>query len=80
MWDNPLLQWQQNLLERLERALGRTLGDADGRCLAWDPASETLTVVTQPLLGELRSQNLISNVFRAGNRGRRTTWAAPERD
>ena len=78
MWETPLLQWQQNLLDRLERALGRKLSDADVRCVAWNPAGETLTVVTQPLLGELRAQNLISNVFRAGNRGRRVTWAAPE--
>jgi hypothetical protein len=77
MWESPLLQWQQNLLERLERALGRKLGDADVRCVSWNAAGETLTVVTQPLLGELRAANLTSNVFRAANRGRRTTWAAP---
>jgi hypothetical protein len=77
MWESPLLQWQQNLLDRLERALGRTLSDADVRCVSWNVAGETLTVVTQPLLGELRAANLTSNVFRAANRGRRTTWAAP---
>ncbi len=77
MWESPLLQWQQNLLERLERALGRKLNDADVRCVSWNSAGETLTVVTQPLLGELRAANLTSNVFRAANRGRRTTWAAP---
>jgi hypothetical protein len=74
MWESPLLQWQQNLLERLELALGRKLGDDDVRCVAWNAAGETLTVVTQPLLGELRALNLISNVFRAANRGRQTTW------
>jgi hypothetical protein len=77
IWESPLLQWQQNLLERLERALGRKLSDADVRCVSWNTAGETLTVVTQPLLGELRAANLTSNVFRAANRGRRTTWAAP---
>jgi hypothetical protein len=77
MWEGPLLQWQQTLLDRLERALGRKLSDADVRCVSWNAAGETLTVVTQPLLGELRAQNLISNVFRAGNRGRQATWAAP---
>ena len=76
MWESPLLQWQQNLLERLEHSLGRQLSDADVRCVSWNPAGETLTVVTQPLLGELRAANLTSNVFRARNRGRRTTWAA----
>ena len=73
MWESPLLQWQQNLLERLERALGRKLGDADVRCVSWNAAGETLTVVTQPLLGELRAANLTSNVFRASTRGRWTT-------
>ena len=76
MWETPLLQWQQNLLERLERALGRKLSDADVRCVAWNSGGETLTVVTQPLLGELRAQNSISNVFRAGYRGRRTSPTA----
>jgi hypothetical protein len=65
VWEVPLLPWEQYLLERLERALGRKLGDADVRCVAWNPAGETLTVVRQPLLSELRELNLMSDVFRA---------------
>ena len=68
MWEVPLLPWEQYLLERLERALGRKLDEGDIRCVAWNHAGETLTVVTQPLLGELRELNLMSNVFRAPNR------------
>ncbi len=68
VWEVPLLPWEQYLLERLERALGRKLGDADVRCVAWNPAGETLTVVRQPLLGELRELNLMSDVFRAASR------------
>lgn len=68
MWESPLLQWQHTLLERVERALGRKLDDADTRCVAWNPAEESLAVVTQPLLGELRTLNLMSNVFRVANR------------
>ena len=67
MWKVPLLQWQQKLLERLERALGRELGEGDLRCVAWNAADETLAVVTQPLLAELRALNLMSNVFRAAD-------------
>ena len=48
MWKLPLLRWQQDLLGRLGRALGRKLNDADVRSVAWDPAAEALTVVTQP--------------------------------
>ena len=77
MWQTTLIQWQQNLLNRLELALGRKLGESDVPCVAWNPAAETLTVAAQPLLGELKAQNLISNVFRAANRGRRS-WPAPE--
>jgi hypothetical protein len=68
MWGITLVQWQQNLLGRLERGLGRSLGEGDVRCVAWNDEGRTLTVVTQPLLGELRTRNLISNVFR-GPRG-----------
>ena len=67
VWESPLLQWQQKLLERLELALDRKLGDADVPCVAWNAADETLAVVTQPLLAELRELNLMSNVFRAPN-------------
>ncbi|MGD0140143.1 MAG: hypothetical protein ABSD28_14820 [Tepidisphaeraceae bacterium] len=70
MWKSALAQWQQNLVIRLERALGRELVDADLQCIAWNAAIESLTVETQPLLRELRSRNLISNVFRS----QRTTW------
>ena len=34
MWEGPLFQWQQNRLDRLERALGRELGEGDLRCVA----------------------------------------------
>ena len=68
VWEVPLLPWEQCLLERLERALGRTLDEADVRCVSWNPAGETLTVVRQPLLGELRELNLMSDVFRAASR------------
>jgi hypothetical protein len=67
MTESTLLQWQRDLLDRLERALGRGLRDADVRCVAWNAADETLAVVTQPLLGEFRGLNLMSNVFRAAN-------------
>jgi len=77
MWETTLLQWQQYLLDRLERALGRKLGDDDVRCIAWNAAEETLAVVTQPLLGELRALNLMSNVFRVPTGGRRTPCTAP---
>ena len=67
MWEGPLLQWQQRLLERLERALGHELGEGDLQCVAWNTTDETLAVVTQPLLAELRALNLMSNVFRAAD-------------
>ena len=70
MWKSALAQWQQNLVIRLERALGRELVDADLQCIAWNAAIESLTVEAQPLLRELRSRNLISNVFRS----QRTAW------
>jgi hypothetical protein len=68
VWEVPLLPWEQYLLERLERALGRKLDDSDVRYVAWNAAGETLTVVTEPLLGELRALNMMSDVFRAANR------------
>ncbi|HEX4056087.1 MAG TPA: hypothetical protein VHX86_17635 [Tepidisphaeraceae bacterium] len=64
MWKSTLLQWQQNLLTRLERALGRELVVEDLNCIVWNAMGEALTVETPPLLQELRSRNLISNVFR----------------
>lgn len=56
--------WRQQLLKRLEKALGRDLLDADFACLAWNDAGGTLIVESTPLLTELRARNLISNVFR----------------
>ena len=56
--------WQRELILRLERGLGRPLKHADAECLAWNLMKETMSVVTQPLLGELRANNLTSNVFR----------------
>ena len=69
MWKARLMQWQRNLLDRLERGLGRPLLPADLCCIAWNPSGETLCVVERPLLGELRAANLTSNVFR--------TWRGP---
>ena len=65
MWKSKLFQWQQTLILRLERALGRALVDADLDCIAWNQVSEALTVECSPLLSELRSRNLISKVFRS---------------
>ena len=65
MSNENLSQWQQNLIVRLERDLGRGLIAADLDCLAWNSAAETLTVQSSPLLREVRSRNLISNVFRS---------------
>lgn len=56
--------WRQQLVGRLEKALGRDLLDADRACLFWNDAGGTLIVQTAPLLTELRARNLISNVFR----------------
>ena len=64
MWKTGLKKWQRDLIGRLERGLGRPLLAADLACVAWDRGGETLSVVTRPLLGELRAQNLTSNVFR----------------
>jgi hypothetical protein len=71
MLNADLLQWQQNLLMRLERCLGRPLVAQDMICLAWNIPGESLTVETLPLLRELRSRNSISNVFRSQKTGRR---------
>jgi len=70
MWKSALAQWQQGLVARLERDMGRELVAADLGCLAWNIATRTLTVEAQPLLRELRSRNLISNVFRSSNVGK----------
>ena len=56
--------WRQQLVRRLEKALGRDLLDADLACIVWNDAGGTLTVQSQPLLTELRARNLISNIFR----------------
>ena len=71
LWKHALAQWQQKLVIRLEFALGRELVDADLECIAWNATGESLTVETQPLLRELRSRNLISNVFRSQRAARR---------
>jgi len=65
MWKSKLVQWQQTLVIRLERSLGRELVAADMNCIAWNQSSEALTVQSSPLLAELRSRNLVSNVFRS---------------
>lgn len=62
--ETGLMAWQQELVVRLERGLGRALGPGDARCIAWNLSAETMSVATQPLLDELRSNNLTSNVFR----------------
>jgi hypothetical protein len=67
MWKTGLEQWQQDLIGRLERGLGRPLVLVDIDCIAWNPEAETLSVVARPLLGELRANNLTSNVFRKWN-------------
>ena len=69
-WKAALLHWQRNLLKRLEGALGRELVVADMDCIAWSTTTESMTVQTLPLLRELRSRNLISNVFRSEKVGR----------
>lgn len=64
MWKSVLLQWQQHLVTRLEGALDRELVVADMTCIVWNAVGQALTVESPPLLRELRSRNLISNVFR----------------
>jgi hypothetical protein len=65
MCKSSLAYWQQVLVARLEGALGRQLVAADMNCIVWNVGAQSLTVEIQPLLGELRNHNLISNVFRA---------------
>jgi hypothetical protein len=67
--NESLEQWQRELMLRLERGLGRPLGAADTECIAWNVVEKTLSVVARPLLGELRANNLTSNVFRHWNGG-----------
>jgi hypothetical protein len=65
IWKSTLARWQQILVARLETALGRELMVEDLDCIAWNAAAQVLIVQTLPLLRELRSRNLISNVFRS---------------
>jgi hypothetical protein len=67
MWKTGMRQWQRDLVGRLEQGLGRPVLAADLACVVWDSAGETLSVVGSPLLGELRANNLTSNVFRTWN-------------
>lgn len=69
MWNTELKPWQLDLIVRLETGLRRPLHETDVACLAWDSVRETLSVVGRPLLGELRANNLTSNVFRNWNAG-----------
>ena len=62
-----LVEWQQNLIRRLERDLGRELVPADMPCIAWNQTAHTLTVEQKPLRAELQSRSLISNVYRSMN-------------
>jgi len=68
-----LAHWQKDLVTRLERGVGRSLNDADLRCVEWNWSAGTLTVAAQPLLRELRGCNLVSNVFRS----RSHKWETP---
>lgn len=65
MWGSPLADWQQKLVTRLERGIGRALTPVDVESVAWDWKGRSMTVQTFPLLGELRAHGLISNVFRS---------------
>ena len=56
--------WRDRLLVRLERGMGRPLGDADRASLLWNDALGTVTVQASPLLSELRARGMASNVFR----------------
>lgn len=62
--------WQISLISRLERSLGRQLTAGDLGCVAWNADAKSLTVETPPLLAELRSNNVVSNVFRSRADGR----------
>ena len=68
-------QWQHDLIGRLERGLGRPLTHIDLPFVAWDTNGRTLSVVSRPLLDELRSNNLKSNVFRTWRPGPATLGA-----
>ena len=57
--------WRQLLLARLERGMGRAIVDTDRAGLAWNESAGTLTVQSSPLLTELRSRGMVSNVFRS---------------
>ena len=61
--------WQRELMLRLERGLGRPLKPRDGECIAWNLVAGTMSVIARPLLGELRENNLTSNVFRRRSAG-----------
>jgi hypothetical protein len=67
MWQDRLEQWQRDLIARLERGLGRPLNAADLACVVWESGGQVMSVVGRPLLGELRTNNLTSNVFRTWN-------------
>ena len=60
-----LLQWQLDLVARLEGALRRKLVAADFDCIVWNTAGESMRVEAMPLLTELRARNLTSNIFRS---------------
>jgi hypothetical protein len=75
MPETGLKPWQQDLVGRLEAGLGRPLLPVDFACVAWDSVRGTLSVVGRPLLGELRANNLTSNVFRTWKMGSRPTSA-----
>jgi hypothetical protein len=62
--------WQHELISRLQGGLGRELVLADFACLSWDVGGGALRVDGQPLLAELRLNNLVSNVFRRSGRSR----------
>jgi hypothetical protein len=70
MWKSKLLQWQQSLIARLERDLGRSLVADDLPCIGWNDLARTLSVERSPLRQEARSRNLISLVFRSRDYGR----------
>jgi len=70
MSDSGLLKWQLDLVVRLEGALRRKLIACDFDCIVWNASGEAMIVEAMPLLGELRSRNLTSNIFRSQRRWR----------
>jgi len=70
MSDSGLLKWQLDLVVRLEGALRRKLIAGDFDCIVWNASGEAMIVEAMPLLGELRSRNLTSNIFRSQRRWR----------